>query len=860
MNSNKQNRTQVKGKFIYAGEKKLYLKGVTYGTFRPNEIGELYPEPEMVDRDFARMKANGINSVRVYTVPPLWLLDLAERHNLYLMVGLPWEQHIAFLDDKSRIEDIKKRVRDSVRFCARHPSILCYVIGNEIPASIVRWYGRQPVENFLKDLYLTVKAEDPEALVTYVNYPSTEYLQLSFVDFVCFNVYLESQERLEAYLARLQNIAGERPLVMAEIGLDSLRNGQKTQAETLKWQIQTIFAAGCAGCFVFAWTDEWYRGGFDIEDWDFGLSDRQRCAKPALSAVSQAFAAAPFSANLNWPRFSVAVCSYNGASTIRDTLEALQHLDYPDYEVIVVDDGSTNGVAAIAEEYNVRVIIHSQNQGLSSARNTALAAATGEIVAYIDDDAYPDPHWLTYLAATFLKEDWAGVGGPNIPPTDDGFVADCVANAPGGPIHVLLSDREAEHIPGCNMAFWKTKLQNIGGFDPRFRAAGDDVDICWRLQERGWKIGFNPSAVVWHHRRNSVKVYWKQQEGYGKAEALLEQKWPQKYNAAGHLAWSGRLYGRGVLQLLGWRLSRIYHGTWGNALFQSLYQPAPSLFHSLPTMPEWYFFILALVGLSSLGLLWQPMFWTVPLLLAAIAAPVTQAILSASKASFTTPVTSRFIRFRLYSLTFFLYLLQPLARLRGRLKNGLTPWRRRGFFSLKFPKPRQDKIWSESWQSQEQWLAILQSGLQKQGAVISRGGDFDRWDLDVRGGLFGSVRILMTIEEHGGGKQLLRFRSWPHVSVSASFINLFLLLLCAVAACDRAVTASIILGVIAILLLLVKLHDCAAANSTYLYILKHLEISILKNSNLENKILEPITKQPVSSKQNERATSKGAEL
>ena len=843
INLNKNIRPKVKGKFIWAGENKLTLKGVTYGTFPPNRKGELYPEQDRVAWDFRQIAANGINSIRTYTVPPCWIIELAAQHNLYLMVGLPWEQHITFLDDERRIRNIKQRVRNWISLSCRYPNILCYVIGNEIPASIVRWYGRQRMENFLKSLYLIVKAEEPENLVTYVNYPSTEYLQLPFVDFVCFNVYLESRDRLEAYLARLQNLAGDRPLVMAEIGLDSRRNGEKTQAKTLDWQVRTIFEAGCAGCFVFAWTDEWYRGGFDVEDWDFGLTNRQRDPKPSLSAVRQAFAAVPFPADVPWPRISVAVCSYNGASTIRDTLEALQYIDYPDHEVIVVDDGSTDGVAAIAQEYKVRVIIHRENQGLSSARNTALEAATGEIIAYIDDDAYPDTHWLTYLAATFLKGNWAGVGGPNLPPPGDGFIADCVANAPGGPLHVLLSDQVAEHIPGCNMAFWKSKLQEIGGFDSRFRAAGDDVDICWRLQERGWKIGFSPSAVVWHHRRNSVKVYWKQQQGYGKAEALLEQKWPQKYNAAGHLNWSGRLYGKGLVQALSWPVSRIYHGTWGNALFQSIYQPAPGLFPILPTMPEWYLVILALAGLSGLGLLWKPMVWTVPFLLAALAAPVTQAILSASKASFTTPVVSSLGRFQLYSLTAFLYLLQPLARLRGRLDNGLTPWRRRGVAFFQFPRPQKDTIWSEFWQSQEKWLELLESGLREQGAVIALGGDFDRWDLEVRGGLFGAVRILMAIEEHGGGKQLLRLHSWPRVAVSALITMFLLLLLCILAAFDQAGTASAILGSVVVLLLLAKFQDCATAKATYLYVLKQLE-----GSNLE-----PVTINPKSSKQNEQA-------
>lgn len=76
-------------------------------------------------------------------------------------------------------------------------------------------------------------------------------------------------------MARLHNLSGDKPLVMAEIGLDSLRNGEEKQAETLAWQIRSVFSSGCAGAFIFAWTDEWWRGGSEIEDWDFGLTTRE---------------------------------------------------------------------------------------------------------------------------------------------------------------------------------------------------------------------------------------------------------------------------------------------------------------------------------------------------------------------------------------------------------------------------------------------------------------------------------------------------------------------------------------------------------------------------------------------------------
>src|SRR2546430_14890810 len=105
---------------------------------------------------------------------------------------------------------------------------------------------------------------------------------------------------------------------MAEMGLDGLRHGEATQAQVLGWQGRTTFAAGCAGAFVYAWTDEWFRGGAEVEDWAFGITDRNRAAKPALARVRDAFKEGPFTQEMPWPRISVVVCSYNGARTIRE--------------------------------------------------------------------------------------------------------------------------------------------------------------------------------------------------------------------------------------------------------------------------------------------------------------------------------------------------------------------------------------------------------------------------------------------------------------------------------------------------------------------------------------------------------------
>ena len=806
--SNQDGRPEVRGKFIFAGGKKLFVRGVTYGPFAPRPDGSLYGTRESVSADFAQIASLGANSVRTYTVPPRGVLDVAHEQGLRVMVGFGWEQHITFLDKRQLRRSIEDSVRKGVQQCAGHPAILSYTIGNEIPSPIVRWYGPERIERFLSRLFNAVKEEDPGALVSYVNYPTTEYLKPPG-DFVCFNVFLESEPKLEAYLKRLHNLSGDRPLVLAEIGLDSIRNGEDAQASALAWQIRTAFGTGCAGVFTFSWTDEWHRGGADITDWGFGLTDRHRTPKQAMTAVGRAFAEAPFSADFAWPKISVVVCTYNGSRTIEQTCSELMKLDYPDYEVIVVDDGSKDHTAQLVSKYDLK-LIQTENHGLSSARNTGATAATGEIVAYIDDDAWPDPHWLRYLAMAYAAGDYAGVGGPNIAPPTGSETADAVANAPGGPIHVLLTDDIAEHIPGCNMSFRRSALQAVGGFDPLFRVAGDDVDLCWRIQGQGWKLGFTPAAMVWHHRRSSTRAYLRQQWGYGKAEAMLERKWPEKYNAAGHLSWAGRIYADHLAQLFTPRRRRIYHGTWGTALFQSVYQPLPGNFAAWLTLPEWYLVIAALGVVSLLGVLWPPLLFALPLLILALAGPIVQALKSASRATFPSHLDSRTARIRRYMLTATLHFLQPVARLYGRLQWGLTPWRHSAA-GVVIPRMRVESVWSDQWRDPSIWLADLETAFRQESMMVQRGGDFDRWDLQLKRGVFAATRLLLAIEDHGGGRQLVRVKLWPRFSRSALAIAGISALLASGAVLQSQYVAGIVLLGVFVAIAVRTMQECASS-------------------------------------------------
>jgi len=326
--------------------------------------------------------------------------------------------------------------------------------------------------------------------------------------------------------------------------------------------------------------------------------------------------------------------------------------------------------------------------------------------------------------------------------------------------------------------------------------------------------------VVWHHRRNSIRAYLRQQKGYGKAEALLERKWPKKYNGAGHLVWAGRVYG---IPYVGWRAGRIYHGIWGLAPFQSLYEPARGIMDALLMMPQWYLLVAVLGLLSLLSLHWAPLMLSFPLFAVAIGAPLVQAGRCAARVCFTGSPLGRAGRVRLRMLTACLYLLQPVARMCGRLRHGLTIRRRPAVAGLALPRPWLANIWSKRSLSVDERLQSIEATLRTHGVLPTRGGDFEPWDLEVRGGSLGSARMSVAVEYHGDGRQLLRIRSWPRCSAATVALVLTFAGLSAGAAHDRAWDAFFALGAVALLVASRTLHACAAATAAFLSATRKIE-------------------------------------
>ncbi len=549
---------RIDGKFFRAGNTCFPLMTVTYGPF-PDTF------PATLEQDFPRIAAAGFNSIRTYALPGKDLLDAASRNGLRVFAGLDWGYPADFRKRPGLVTEAVVKLTTFLREHAGHPALAAVYVGNEIQADLVRWMGPDHVREVLEQLISHGKDTAPEVLFAYSSYPSTEYLEPANADFTAFNIYLEKEEDFRAYLRRLHHIAGDRPLVISEFGLDSRRNGLAKQAEVLRWGSRIAREEEAAGMTIYAWSDRWATAGAEVLDWDFGLVDRAGNAKPALEQWdADLFKRTAFPET---PMVSVIVCTRNGRSRIGACLAAISRMAGGGFETLVVDDGSEDGTADfVARNFPDVRLLRLEPGGLSAARNAGAAAAKGEVLAFTDDDCEPDAEWVARLRRVFLEGTFAAAGGPNLPPEPRTWREAVVCAAPGAPSHVMLTDDEAEHLPGCNIAVMKKAFDAIGGFDPQFRTAGDDVDFCWRLREAGYRLGFAAGAFVWHWRRPSISAFLRQQLGYARAERLLIAKHPARFSKLGGARWEGFVYGGGPVRAT--RDSIIYHGPMGTAGYQ----------------------------------------------------------------------------------------------------------------------------------------------------------------------------------------------------------------------------------------------------------------------------------------------------
>ena len=190
------------------------------------------------------------------------------------------------------------------------------------------------------------------------------------------------------------------------------------------------------------------------------------------------------------PLVTVVVAVHNGERFLRPALESLYDQDYEPFEVVFVDDGSTDGSAAIARAFPGIRYVHQENQGLAAARNTGLSLARGQLLAYLDDDDLIPPYKLRRQAEYLVANPEVG----------------CVLGRqeimlePGvDPPEWLTRDPvfgDLDGVPFVSAMIRTQLLRDVGGFDPSFRFA-EDRDLFVRLRERGVRIEVIPEVLLY---------------------------------------------------------------------------------------------------------------------------------------------------------------------------------------------------------------------------------------------------------------------------------------------------------------------------------------------------------------------------
>ena len=496
-----------------AAGQRFPFHGVSYGTFAPRPgDGAQFPERSVLDADLRAMRASRLHGrAHVHRADrrparrgPAARATSARRRSTTPTGATSSAPVAATAAAMARAAEAEIR-RQAARLAGRD-EVLAVVVGNEVPADAVRWFGTPRTSSrVLGRLADAVHEADPDLLVTYANYPTSEYLDVDGVDFLTFNVFLERQDDLRRYLTRLHHLAGDRPLVLGEIGLHAGDDdaGEERQAEVVDWQLATALERGVGGTCLFSWTDEWWVGGAQVEGWRFGLTRRDRSPRPALDVAAAWNRRTVADLDYPWPSITVAICAYNSASTLDECLRA-----HEPRSTTPTSRSSSSTTARPTPPPASPTATHgcgssrSSTAGCRSPATRASPTATGDLVAYLDSDAYPTPG----VAVLPRPRDGRPAGrrasaGPTCRRATTLPAPTVSPPRPAGRCTCSSPNDRAEHVPGCNMAFWKPVLTEVGGFDPVYTAAGDDVDVCWKVLDRGWEIGFHPAALVWHHRR-----------------------------------------------------------------------------------------------------------------------------------------------------------------------------------------------------------------------------------------------------------------------------------------------------------------------------------------------------------------------
>lgn len=225
-------------------------------------------------------------------------------------------------------------------------------------------------------------------------------------------------------------------------------------------------------------------------------------------------------------KFSVIIPTYNRVQSLERTLQSILRQDCYDYELIVVNDGSTDETNSLLRRYEAGgkiIYLQQPRKGPASARNSGIASAKGEYIVFTDDDCIVPTNWLTLFETAFKREEGDAIGGAAISCVENNFFSSLSQEITNHFVTTLAQlTTSTAFLTSNNIAYKSAIIRDLGGFDERFRSpGGEERALHWRMIALGKKCVYMPEIIVEHYHTMSFRRYVRQQWNYGKGSYIL---------------------------------------------------------------------------------------------------------------------------------------------------------------------------------------------------------------------------------------------------------------------------------------------------------------------------------------------------
>lgn len=694
-------RVEVEGRHLRLNEERFAVRGTAYGPFAPRSDGARYPEAALLQADLEAMAATGLNTIRTFDVPPADLLNAAAEVGLRVLVGLDYPdwRFEPFPDRSSghRIATAGLAAVDRLFKRVDNPSVVLAVsVGRTLPADLVRVHHPGAVAETLASIVDRVQTLDPSVLATYTGRVGDDLVMLDGCDLLSVVLDADCASTFQRSLVRLQQARPAKPLLVIDLDPPTSGLTAVTQARELTDRLNALDRIGCAGATVGAWMGEPAPVDEPANRRSESLVTVDGALKPLGRSVETWARQDVKDLRRTWPRVTALVTAHNSESTIERCLSALEMSDYPDLEVIVCDQGSTDRTVELAARYPFELLQATQTDG--TGPTAGLDAATGDIVSFVDADVVCHRLWPWFIALAFDSTDRVTVLTEHLVAAreTDGSVAHAVAALadlerppPVGPAAAIAMDvggvavrRSALGPAEANSA---TPAGPFG--DQLIRRLG--IDRC----DDG--IGTAPAAQAVRLAPNNFGAVWRNAVMRGAAHRQTSDPTP-----GGHIS-ASRAVGRLLsAALVGDRPSRPV------ALRAVLDVLVPPVAASAVLVA-----VLASAGASGAGLwLSGTMFAALAVLAFMVARDVVTSDRSGGSGRIATAAAVAAI-----------VLLEPLACSWGRLRTRARP------------AAPANRTWTGD---REDWLIELRWRLALAQLSIFAPANRNRWDIEVRCGLF----------------------------------------------------------------------------------------------------------------------------